>query len=90
VLAQFASWFGPKALKPRGYVEADWRTARWTRGCPLATMSPGAWMSFGQAMRRPVGRLHWAGSELSEDWCTYMNGAIKSGEKTARDIVDRL
>jgi monoamine oxidase len=90
VLSQFAHWFGKEALKPSGYVEADWRTFPWTRGCPLATMSPGAWMHFGQAMRQPVGRIHWAGSELSEEWCTYMNGAILSGEKAARQVVDRL
>ena len=90
VLAQFARWFGRRALNPSGYIEADWRSFPWTRGCPLAVMSPGAWMSFGAAMRRPVGRIHWAGSELAEEWCTYMNGAIISGEKTAREVADRL
>jgi len=90
VLAQFARWFGKKALKPSGYVEADWRSFPWTRGCPLAVMSPGAWMYFGEAMRRPQGRIHFAGSELSPAWCTYMNGAILSGEKAAQEVIERL
>ena len=90
VLNQFARWFGTNALKPTDYCEADWRSERWTRGCPLAVMSPGAWMHFGAAMRVPFGRIHWAGSELSPEWCTYMNGAIISGEKAANEIVDEL
>jgi monoamine oxidase len=90
VLNQFARWFGPKALKPSDYYEADWRSSLWTRGCPLAVMSPGAWMHFGAAMRQPFGRIHWAGSELSPEWCTYMNGAVISGEKAAAEIVDEL
>jgi monoamine oxidase len=90
VLNQFARWFGPKALRPSGYIEADWRSYEWTRGCPLAVMSPGAWMHFGAAMRVPQGRVYFAGSELSPDWCTYMNGAILSGEKTAVEVIERL
>ncbi|HEX7154257.1 MAG TPA: FAD-dependent oxidoreductase [Thermoanaerobaculia bacterium] len=90
VLAQLARWFGKRALKPSGYKEADWRSFPWTRGCPLAVMSPGAWMHFGAAMRTPQGRIHWAGSEIAADWCTYMNGAITSGEKAAHDVIERL
>jgi monoamine oxidase len=47
-------------------------------------------MHFGAALREPVGRIHWAGSELAEEWCTYMNGAITSGEKTARAVIGRM
>jgi monoamine oxidase len=90
VLKNFARWFGDRALKPTAYREADWRSEPWTRGCPLSVMSPGAWMYFGRALRVPVGRIHWAGSELAEQWCTYMNGAITSGEKTAGEILNLL
>jgi monoamine oxidase len=90
VLANFARWFGPRALKPTGFIEWDWRSEPWTRGCPLSIMSPGAWLSFGQVLREPVGRVHWAGSELSPDWCTYMDGALGSGEDTGRAVATIL
>ncbi len=90
VLSNFVRWFGPNAGKPTGYIEFDWRTEEWTRGCPLAVMTPGAWLHFGKTLREPVGRIFWAGSELAEEWCTYMNGAITSGEKTAHNILARL
>jgi monoamine oxidase len=89
VLQNFVRWFGPKAAEPTGYVEFDWRMEEWSRGCPLAVMTPGAWLHFGKALREPVGRIFWAGSELAEEWCTYMNGAITSGEGTARAILER-
>lgn len=89
VIENFARWFGPRARKYTGYIEWDWRDEEWTRGCPLAVMTPGAWLHFGAALRPPFGRVFWAGSELAEEWCTYMNGAITSGEKTAREIIGR-
>lgn len=90
VIENLVRWFGPKARNYTGFIEWDWRTEEWTRGCPLAVMTPGAWMHFGAALRPPCGRIFWAGSELAEEWCTYMNGAITSGEKTARDILSRI
>lgn len=29
------------------------------------TVPPGAWRSFGKALREPVGRIHWAGTECA-------------------------
>jgi monoamine oxidase len=90
VLRQLARYFGPAALEPTHYSEQDWRSEEWSRGCPLAIMSPGAWTSFGPALREPFGRVRWAGSELAPEWCTFMEGAITSGEETARDVLRLL
>jgi monoamine oxidase len=90
VLGQLARYFGPAALAPTDYGEQDWRAEEWSRGCPLAIMSPAAWMSFGPALRTPCGRVHWAGSELAPEWCTFMDGAIASGEQTAKDVLRLL
>lgn len=90
VLDQLATYFGPQALEAADYAEQDWREEEWTRGCPLSIMSPAGWMFFGPAMRQPVGRIHWAGSELSPRWCTFMDGAIASGEETAHDVLQLL
>jgi monoamine oxidase len=34
-----------------------------------------------------VGRIHWAGTETSEVWNGYMDGAIRSGERAAREVL---
>ena len=32
-----------------------------------------------RALREPVGRVHWAGTETAERWMGYVDGAIESG-----------
>lgn len=90
VFEQLALYFGPQALNATDYSEQDWKEEEWTRGCPLAIMSPAGWMFFGPALREPIGRVHWAGSELAPVWCTFMDGAISSGEETAHNVVQLL
>ena len=39
------------------------------------------------ALREPVGLIHWAGTETAEVWNGYMDGAIRSGERTVREVL---
>ncbi len=89
VLAQFARWFGPEAAKPRAYVEQNWMEEDWSRGCYGAWAPPGVLLDYGPALREPVGRIHWAGTETATEWCGYMDGAVSSGERVAADL-DKL
>ena len=43
---------------------------------------------FGPALRRPCGRIHWAGTESSAVMCGWVDGAIRSGERAAGEIVE--
>jgi monoamine oxidase len=90
VLAAFARFFGPEAGEPRVYVEQDWSAEAWTRGCPTGTMGPGTLTHFGPALRAPVGRIHWAGTETAVEYTGYMEGAVESGERAAREVAARL
>ncbi|HEX2893092.1 MAG TPA: flavin monoamine oxidase family protein [Marmoricola sp.] len=87
VLGCFARYFGPRALEPREYVERDWMAEEYTRGCYGAHFTPGVWTAYGPALREPVGRIHWAGAECSPVWNGYMEGAVRSGEDTARAVL---
>jgi monoamine oxidase len=51
---------------------------------------PGALSRYGPALRAPVGRVHWAGSETAREWFGYMEGALESGERAAREVIDAL
>jgi len=33
--------------------------------------------------------LHWAGTETSTVWTGYMEGAVRSGERAAQEILAR-
>jgi len=43
-------------------------------------------LNFGPALREPIGRLHWAGTETTEVFNGYMDGAVRSGERAAREV----
>ena len=42
---------------------------------------------FGPALREPVGRIHWAGTETAGVWSGYMDGALTSGERAAAEVL---
>jgi monoamine oxidase len=90
VLRQFAHFFGDEALNPRDIVEMNWTAEVWTRGCPVSVLGPGTLTDFGTALRQPVRRIHWAGTETSTYWNGYMDGAVRSGERAAAEVLAGL
>jgi monoamine oxidase len=90
VLEQFARYFGDRALRPRSYIEDNAANEQWIRGCPTAVLAPGVLSDFGATLRAPVGRVHWAGSETSTYWAGYMDGAVRSGERAAAEVLAEL
>jgi monoamine oxidase len=90
VLASFVRLFGAAAGHPRRLIERNWSEEQWTRGCYAGYMPPGVWSDFGAALRAPVGRLHWAGTETSEIFNGYMDGAVRSGERAAAEVAPAL
>lgn len=87
VVEALARFFGPQARKHTGYAELDWAAEEWTRGCYGAHLAPGVWTSFGDLLREPWGRVHWAGTETAAVWNGYMDGAVRSGERAANEIL---
>jgi ELWxxDGT repeat protein len=69
------------------YVEQDWAGAAWIEGGMLSRLGPGVLTSFGPALRAPVGRVHWAGTETATITHGGIDGAIRSGERAAEEIV---
>ena len=90
VLDSFVRYFGQKAAKPRAYVEQNWASEVYTRGCYVGYTPPGVLTEFGEALRRPVGRIHWASAETATVWNGYMDGAVSSGERAAAEVLARL
>ena len=37
-------------------------------------------------LRKPLGRVHFAGTETASQWTGYMEGAIQAGERAAREV----
>ena len=91
VLAQFARIFqDDRFLSPADYFDMDWTAERWSRGGPTAIAGPGTLSQYGPALRAPVGRIHWAGTETADYWQGYMDGAVRSGERAANEVAALL
>ena len=90
VLDNFAAVFGEQARRPRDYFEVDWSSEEWSRGGPVAHTAPGTLLDFGAAIREPVGPIHWAGTETATYWNGYIEGAVRSGERAANEVLAAL
>lgn len=90
VLSQFADFFGPPAAQPVEYIDKVWAAERWSGGCYVGLMPPGVMTTLGHALREPIGRIHWAGAETATEWNGYMEGAVRSGERAAGEVLARM
>ena len=90
VVGTFARLFGPRAAKPERYIDKSWAEEEWTRGCYGCYLPTGGWTTYGDALRAPIGRIHWAGTETASVWMGYIDGAIRSGERVAAEVAGAL
>ncbi|WP_433237887.1 flavin monoamine oxidase family protein [Actinomadura nitritigenes] len=85
-LASFATFFGDKAESPVRTAFQRWDNETWSGGGPVGVAPPGVLTGFGEALRAPCGPIHWAGTETSDYWTGYMDGAVRSGERVAKEV----
>jgi monoamine oxidase len=83
---QVAAAFGDEARADSDYFDLDWTSEPFTRGCPTGSTAPGVLSRFGAHIRPPIGRVHWAGTETADYWAGYMDGAVRSGERAAKEV----
>ncbi|RMZ77869.1 hypothetical protein DV738_g4098, partial [Chaetothyriales sp. CBS 135597] len=67
----------------------DWAQDKFTGGgCPCASLPPGLLDALGPAaLRQSWGNLHFAGTETAGEWKGYMEGAVRSGERAAAEVL---
>ncbi|MDG4663762.1 flavin monoamine oxidase family protein [Mycobacterium sp. 236(2023)] len=88
VLSAVAERFGDKALDPVDYLEQNWTVERYSGGGMISHTPPGVLTEFGPALRDPCGRIHWAGTESSALMYGFIDGAVRSGERAAIEVVE--
>jgi monoamine oxidase len=90
VLQSFVNYFGEQAAHPTDYFDKSWAEEQWTRGCYVGYTPPGVLLDYGPEIRKPVGRVHWAGTETATIWNGYMDGALRSGDRAAAEVLEQL
>ncbi|GAA2026635.1 FAD-dependent oxidoreductase [Agromyces tropicus] len=88
VLEHLSAVLGPDAAEPIAYYETNWSDHPYAQGGPVAGFPPGVLSSVGSALREPIGRIHFAGTEAAPGWYGFMEGAVRAGEDAAAQIVD--
>jgi monoamine oxidase len=90
VIGALTRYFGDDAKNFTDYHELDWGQEEWSRGCPVGGLPPGVLTHSHAHLRKPEGRIHWAGTEAATEWMGYMEGALQSGERAADEVLRRL
>jgi monoamine oxidase len=70
----------------------EWSKDEWAGwGCPSTALTPGVLDAVGgEALREPWGDVHFAGTETAGEWKGYMEGAVRSGERAAGEVLGAL
>src|SRR6185437_13068450 len=89
VIRDLVDLFGEDARNLADYVEALWPQDQLTGGAYNGYLPPGGWTSFGSALRKPFGRISWAGTETATEWVGYFDGAASAGERAAEEVLKR-
>ena len=88
---QYARMFdSPEMRHPVNYVEKNWAEEEYSGGCYVSHFPPGILTSFGDELRKPSGRVFYAGTETATYWSGYMEGAIEAGERAAREVLHAI
>jgi monoamine oxidase len=87
VVRELVDRFGSKASSPVEFHEQDWTKERYSGGGMISHAPPGVLTEFGYTLREPCGRVHWAGTESSAVMCGWVDGAIRSGERAAEEVL---
>ncbi len=84
------NYFGEEAKEYVEYVELNWSEEEYTRGCYGGHFTPGVWTGYGKHLRQPIQHIHWAGAETATVWNGYMEGAVRSGERAAKEVITSI
>jgi putrescine oxidase len=87
ILTSIAEYLGPKALEPVVYYESDWASEEWTRGAYAASFDLGGLSRYGKDQTAPVGRIHWANSDIAAKGYQHVDGALRRGRAAAEEIL---
>jgi monoamine oxidase len=79
-----------RALDPIDFSETDWSAEEWSRGGMISHFPPGVLTSYGSVLHEPHGRIYFAGTERATEMHGLIEGAVRSGEQAAGDIMEAL
>lgn len=89
ILQAYATLFGEEALSPEVYHDYSFTNNPWIGGAYTGFYKNGVFSKYGEHISTPNGKIHWAGTETSTLFNGFMEGAVLSGERVAREILEQ-
>jgi monoamine oxidase len=84
----YVKCFGAEAANPLMYVDYSMKDDQWSGGCYAALYPQGVWTQYRNAFARREGNIYFAGTETAEVWFGYIEGAVRAGERAAREVLN--
>ncbi|EJK62408.1 hypothetical protein THAOC_16983 [Thalassiosira oceanica] len=88
VLNELSRTLGQEALSPLTVDIGNWPVNPFVQGSYSSYWPPLAWTRFGSALLRPEGVIQWCSTEHALKWHGYFEGAIESGMRAAKDVIE--
>jgi putrescine oxidase len=90
VLEGMAKYVGSHALAPVDFIETEWSAQEWTRGAYGTSFGVGGLTRFAEDLRRSIGPIHWACTDIAGVGHIHMEGATRSGRRAAEACLAKL
>ncbi|MFE2290068.1 flavin monoamine oxidase family protein [Streptomyces sp. NPDC059452] len=90
LLAPLVPHLGSGVLEPTGWYEKAWHLDEHAGGGYVVLPEPGTTEGIMPLPHTPLGNIHWAGSETADEHAGYLEGAIASGLRAAREVAAAL
>ncbi|KAJ0333787.1 hypothetical protein COL922a_010502 [Colletotrichum nupharicola] len=94
VLKQVAKAFNvgkdSEVFRPIEIFDQIWKHEQYSKGALAPIQEIGHYTEYADVYGKPVGNLHFVGTEYSTEWKGYMEGALCSGEQGAKEVVDAV
>ncbi len=89
IVGALTEYFGAAAAEPTTVLIHNWALEPHIAGV-LGATPPGLLTGFGESLRKPVGPIHWAGTETATRWSGWISGAVEAAERAADEVAAAL
>ncbi|KAL4480252.1 hypothetical protein ABPG74_020768 [Tetrahymena malaccensis] len=89
ILNHLGQFFGEKEVRENFLLFCDdnFTDEKYLQGCPVGVFGVDGWKLHGKYWRQPINNIFWAATETSEIWNGYMEGAVRAGERAAKEVL---
>lgn len=86
IIKNLINLWGKKALNYKHFKIYNWNNECWIKGGFTNFRTPGTWTIIKNNWYKNYGNIIWAGTETSQKWAGYFEGAIISAKKAVKQI----